>query len=262
MILNQSVHHFGETGKRIIAMDYTVLIAEDHPLFRNALSAAVHKVFTNVTIIESDSIPTLQHTLESHSPPNLILLDLHMPGAHGFSALLFLKNHYPSIPILVISAREQEKIILQAIAYGAAGFIPKSSPADAIFKAIPSVLSGNQWVPEHIDLAAASITKKSDMEEKIATLTPQQFRVLGMVSEGLLNKQIAFDLDVSEATIKAHVTAIFKKLKIKNRTQAVLALQQLELDDPLASPPGEKNDASISHSENHSHPKQNNLPGT
>ena len=211
-------------------MAHTIIIAEDHPLFRTALQSALNQVLDDVRIIETDTIAALQQALEDTPNPDLVLLDFHIPGAHGFSALMFLTGHYPDVPVLVISAREEETIILKAIGYGASGFIPKSTPLDAMKTAIQQVLDGNIWAPANIDLNRDTDRISSEMEEKIASLTPQQFRVLGMISEGMLNKQIAFDLNVSEATIKAHVTAIFKKLGVRNRTQAVIALQQLEVD--------------------------------
>lgn len=211
-------------------MAHTIIIAEDHPLFRTALQSALKQLLgDDVRIIETDTIAALQQSLEDIPNPDLILLDFHIPGAHGFSALLFLVGHYPDIPVLIISAREEETIILKAIGYGASGFIPKSTPLDTMKSAIQHVLDGNIWTPAHIDLNQDTDRISSEMEKRIASLTPQQFRVLGMISEGLLNKQIAFDLNVSEATIKAHVTAIFKKLGVRSRTQAVIALQQLEV---------------------------------
>lgn len=212
------------------AMPHTIIIAEDHPLFRTALQSALNQLLDDVRIIETDSIATLQQALAETPDPDLVLLDFHVPGAHGFSGLLFLIGHYPKVPVLVVSAREEDTIILKALSYGASGFIPKSTPLNIIKIAIQQVLEGKQWVPDHIDMTQNIDQVSSDIEKRIASMTPQQFRVLGMISEGMLNKQIAFDLNVSEATIKAHVTAIFKKLGVRSRTQAVIALQQLKVD--------------------------------
>ncbi len=232
-------------------MAHTIIIAEDHPLFRTALQSALNQVLDDVRVIETDTIAALQQALEGNPNPDLVLLDFHIPGAHGFSALMFLTGHYPDVPVLVVSAREEETIILKAIGYGASGFIPKSTPLDAMKTAIQQVLDGNIWTPANIDLNRDTDRVSSEMEEKIASLTPQQFRVLGMISEGMLNKQIAFDLNVSEATVKAHVTAIFKKLGVRNRTQAVIALQQLEVDYDQNS---DTNDISASLSDNQAPP--------
>lgn len=211
------------------AMAHTIIIAEDHPLFRTALQSALNQVLDDAQIIETDSIATLQQALAETPNPELVLLDFHIPGAHGFSGLLFLTGHYPNVPVLIVSAREEKTIILRAMGYGASGFIPKSTPLSTIKTAIQQVLEGKPWVPAHIDLTQNVDQGSGEIEEKIASLTPQQFRVLGMISEGMLNKQIAFDLNVSEATVKAHVTAIFKKLNVRSRTQAVIALQQLKV---------------------------------
>ena len=210
-------------------MAQRVIIAEDHPLFRTALQSALEQTLDMPSITEADSIATLQTVLETQTNPDLILLDLNMPGAHGFSGLLYTIGHYPDVPVLVISAQDEDSIISKAIHYGASGFISKSAQLDTIKQAIGEVIQGRKWLPEHIDTEADN-QEKSAIEQKIATLTPQQFRVLGMVSEGLLNKQIAWELNISEATIKAHITAIFRKLGVRNRTQAVIALQQLELN--------------------------------
>ncbi len=211
-------------------MEQRVIIAEDHPLFRAALQSALQQTLDTPQIAEADSIATLQTVLEQETQPNLVLLDLNMPGAHGFSGLLYMVGHYPNVPVLVISAQDEDNTIRKAISYGATGFIPKSASMTTIKQAIQKTIAGERWLPEHITTIEESNIEKSAIEQKIATLTPQQFRVLGMISEGMLNKQIAWELNISEATIKAHVTAIFRKLGVRNRTQAVITLQQLELD--------------------------------
>lgn len=211
-------------------MTHTIIIAEDHPLFRTALHSALNHILDDVRIIETDTIATLQQALDETPNPDLVLLDFHIPGAHGFSALLFLIGQHPKVPVLIISAREEKTIILKAMSYGASGFIPKSTPLNTMKTAIKQVLDGHVWTPAHIDLNQDAGQIRGDMENKIASLTPQQFRIIGMISEGMLNKQIAFDLNISEATVKAHVTAIFKKLSVRSRTQAVIALQKLEVD--------------------------------
>ncbi|MEX7507635.1 LuxR C-terminal-related transcriptional regulator, partial [Acinetobacter baumannii] len=172
--------------------------------------------------------------LENGAEPDLVLLDLNLPGASGFSALVYVRAQYPSIPIIVVSAHEEASIIQRAIAHGAMGYIPKSAHPSHIGEAIRQVLDGEIWLPPNLpsninlDPRAADETA---LAERIQSLTPQQFRVLMMVAEGLLNKQIAYELDVSEATIKAHVTAIFRKLGVQNRTQAVLAISALNIED-------------------------------
>ncbi|WP_257283533.1 response regulator transcription factor [Endozoicomonas sp. SESOKO1] len=211
-------------------MDYTIIIADDHPLFRTALKSSVGHALQNPTICEAGSIAELQLLLENNYSPDLILLDLHMPGAHGLSGLIFLRGQYPDVPVVIVSASDDRQIIQKTKNHGANGFIPKSTPLDDLKTAILKVLDGENWWPDNFQ--PADSRQNSDMEARLATLTPQQFRVLGMISEGMLNKQIAYDLEVSEATIKAHVTAIFKKLGVRSRTQAVIAIKELEIEMP------------------------------
>ncbi len=208
-----------------------IIIADDHPLFRTAMQQAVKQLLPQAKIEQAESLQDLQRLVEEQHDADLILLDLHMPGAHGFSGLAYLRTHFPHIPVVVVSACEEVEVMHQAVDHEASGYIPKSSSLDEIAKAISQVLDGDIYLPalaqrhQHQPNQAAL-----DLAKRIASLTPQQFRVLGMMSEGLLNKQIAYDLDVSEATIKAHVTAIFRKLDVRTRTQAVIAVQSLDLD--------------------------------
>ncbi|GAB3054795.1 response regulator transcription factor [Acinetobacter apis] len=211
-----------------------ILIVDDHPLFRHALTQAVRHCMPQVQIHETATVTELYEHLERGEEPDLVLLDLNLPGASGFSALVHVRAQYPSIPVIVVSAHEETTIIQRAIAHGAMGYIPKSANPNLIGEAIQHVLDGDIWLPanlppySHKDICSADETA---LAERIQSLTPQQFRVLMMVAEGLLNKQIAYELDVSEATIKAHVTAIFRKLNVQNRTQAVLAIGALRIDE-------------------------------
>ncbi|MDD7804898.1 MAG: response regulator transcription factor [Endozoicomonas sp. (ex Botrylloides leachii)] len=210
-------------------MDKKIIIADDHPLFRAAMQTALKQFFDHITIYEAGSVTELQMLLSTEDKPDLILLDLHMPGAHGFSCLIFLHGHYPDIPVAIVSAAEDPQIISQSIHHGACGFIPKSLPPEDLRNAINTILAKQQWLPAGFSLQSKGV-KTSEVEDRLASLTPQQFRVLGMISEGMLNKQIAYDLNVSEATIKAHVTAIFRKLGVRSRTQAVIAIKELEVE--------------------------------
>ncbi|MFO6423098.1 response regulator [Motilimonas sp. KMU-193] len=208
---------------------YTIVIADDHPLFRNALYQAVHMAVNNANLLEADTIDGLLALLEQTEDVDLLLLDLKMPGANGFSGLTHLRGLYPDLPVVVVSASEDEAVIRKAIKLGAMGFIPKSAPMKQLVNALNQTLAGDPWIPEGIDLDQAE-SDQPDFADKLAQLTPQQYRVLVMLNEGLLNKQIAYELGVSEATVKAHVTAIFRKLEVSNRTQAVIALQQMEVE--------------------------------
>jgi len=207
----------------------TILVADDHPLFREALKGAVSKLLPAARLVESDSADALFASAEAHPEADLLLLDLNMPGAHGFSALVHLRAVQPQLPIVVVSAREEASVVRRALDHGASGFIPKSSDPATIRAAISTVLDGGHWSPPQADHAEGLAPEEADIAARIRELTPQQFRVLGMLGTGLLNKQIAHALGVSEATVKAHMTAVLRKLGANNRTQAVLMAGRLEV---------------------------------
>ncbi|GGI91012.1 DNA-binding response regulator [Shewanella hanedai] len=208
-----------------------IIIADDHPLFRNALRQALSAAFADTQWFEADSADALQHLLEkSDVEYDLVMLDLQMPGSHGYSTLIHLRTHYPELPVVVISAHEDNITISRAVHYGSAGFIPKSSSMQTLESALTSVLYGDIWLPADVEIQEIEEDATALIASKLSDLTPQQYKVLQMFAEGLLNKQIAYDLGVSEATIKAHATAIFRKLGVRNRTQAVISLQQLEME--------------------------------
>ena len=208
---------------------YEILIADDHPLFRSALRQAVTMgLGPDVRLVEVASIAELEAQLADKADWDLVLLDLNMPGAYGFSGLVLLRGQYPQIPVVMVSAQDDASIMVRSREFGASGFIPKSSSMIEIQQAVSAVLEGDvSWPSKAFEAVQVSAEAKA-ASEGLASLTPQQFRVLTMVCEGLLNKQIAYELGVSEATIKAHVTAIFRKLGVRTRTQAALLLQQLE----------------------------------
>ncbi|WP_159822145.1 response regulator transcription factor [Colwellia sp. 20A7] len=205
-----------------------IIIADDHPLFRQALLGTLRNKLSQTIWLEAETIAELEQQLQNNNESDLLLLDLNIPGAHGFSTLIHVRNHFPQIPVVVVSAHEDQNTIGKAMGYGAAGFIPKSTPVNDIFTAIMTVLSGDIWLPASFQANSGS-NETTDIAERVASLTQQQYRILMMFAQGLLNKQIAYDLNVSEATIKAHATAIFRKLDVRNRTQAVIAISQLNL---------------------------------
>jgi len=208
---------------------YEILIADDHPLFRSALQQALTLgLGSDAHLVEVASIAELEARLNEKRDWDLVLLDLNMPGAYGFSGLVLLRGQYPQIPVVMVSAQEEAAVVQRSREFGASGFIPKSSPLETIQEAVRAVLDGDAWWPPQAEEAAALSEEVRAASEGLASLTPQQFRVLTMVCEGLLNKQIAYELSVSEATVKAHVTAIFRKLGVRTRTQAALLLQQME----------------------------------
>jgi DNA-binding NarL/FixJ family response regulator len=217
----------------------TVIVADDHPLFREALSLALDRALGGVEIVQAGNMDELERVAQEHSAADLVLLDLHMPGVQGFSALIYLRAHHPELPVCVISANNNPIVIQRAMDHGASAFIHKSAPVGVIREALQAVLAGDIWQPSEIDgLGSQTHPDELEVAERISELTPQQFRVLMMVAEGLLNKQIAYDLNISEATVKAHMTAIFRKLGVTNRTQAVLLAQRLAVEAPEASRDG------------------------
>lgn len=207
-----------------------IIIVDDHPLFRQALLGTLQAKLPHVRWLESQSLQELEALLSEHDDSDLILLDLNIPGAHGFDTLISIRNRFAHIPVVVVSAYEDIETINKAMAFGASGFIPKSTSVDNIYIAINKVLNGDIWLPEDFEPVEQN-EEHHDIAEKVASLTQQQHRILMMFAQGMLNKQIAYDLDVSEATIKAHATAIFRKLGVRNRTQAVIAIGQLELHE-------------------------------
>tara|TARA_B100000700_G_scaffold168713_1_gene186298 strand:+ start:3208 stop:3864 length:657 start_codon:yes stop_codon:yes gene_type:complete len=207
------------------------LIADDHPLFREALKGALTKQFTPLEVFESDTFDSTLAVLDEQPELDILLLDLHMPGNSDLYGLIRIREDYPDLPIAVVSGSEDLHIVSKVMGYGAMGFIPKSSSAQQIADAISHMLEGDTWLPEEIkDKVEAISGEDKELAVQVASLTPQQYRVLSYLHEGLLNKQIAYELNISEATVKAHITAIFRKLGVYNRTQAVLIASKLQLE--------------------------------
>jgi DNA-binding NarL/FixJ family response regulator len=217
-----------------------ILIADDHPLVRGALRQAVANAVAGAEIVECGALEGVTRALEANSEVDLILLDLAMPGVRGYSGLMMLRAQYPGVPVVVVSGREERNVIRLCIDFGASGFIPKSTDMETMQSAIRAVLAGDLWAPSDVDLNGPVDRDTADSVRRLASLTPQQVRVLMMLSEGLLNKQIAYELSVSEATVKAHVSAILQKLGVESRTQAVIAAARIEaMSDISASAMGE-----------------------
>ena len=210
------------------AAQYRLVIADDHPLFRGALREAVSGLLPRADIAEAGTFDEVSTLLDRSADVDLILLDLAMPGVRGFSGLMYLRAQYPSVPVVVVSANDEPAVIRRCMDFGASGFIPKTLGVDEMRDAIAGVLKGGVWTPPDVDLTAVSDAETGELMARMATLTPQQVRVLMMLSEGLLNKQIAYELSVSEATVKAHVSAILQKLGVESRTQAVIAAAKIE----------------------------------
>jgi DNA-binding NarL/FixJ family response regulator len=207
--------------------DHRFIIVDDHPLFRGALGQALSAAFANAEVLEAGSLDELTDRLAMAGEIDLILLDLSMPGVHGVSGLLYLRAQHPEVPVVIVSASDDAATIRQCLDCGASGFIPKSQPVERIREAIRRIIDGEIWLPPDVDLSLAPAGESAELVSRLSTLTPQQVRVLMMLGEGLLNKQIAFKLGVSEATIKAHVSAILQKLGVDSRTQAVIAINRI-----------------------------------
>jgi DNA-binding NarL/FixJ family response regulator len=213
----------------------TLLIADDHPLFRAALRQAAADAVDALQVREADSLDSVLAALDAEPGIDLVLLDLHMPGNHGLAGLAAIRAQHPGVAVIVVSANDDPRVVRRALDHGVAGYLPKSAGLDDLRDAIRSVMACEQWLPASLRAAvtrAQSSADDSALAARLASLSPQQFRVLVLVAEGLLNKQIADRLDVQERTVKAHLSAIFDRLGVRNRTQAGVVLRELELTDP------------------------------
>ena len=211
-------------------MAHRIIVVDDHPLFRGALTQALSSALAGARIDQAASLAELEELIARRADTDLVLLDLSMPGVQGLSGLLLLRSQHPDIPVVVVSAHDDPETIRRCMEFGASGYVPKSLSVEEIRTAVETVLRGGIWIPPDIDLERASDSGTADVVARLSTLTPQQVRVLMMLGQGLLNKQIAYQLGVSEATIKAHVSAILQKLHVDSRTQAVIAINRIEGD--------------------------------
>lgn len=205
----------------------TFVVADDHPLFRGAIKETLCALGDEVVIAEAGDFETTKRLVMDIADIDLVLLDLSMPGTSGLSGLVALRAMRTSVPVVIVSALDDPIIIGRALELGASGYIKKSAGLEEIRKALNHVLSGGIAAPENVLLGAEQDPEIADLIMRIKTLTPQQARVLGMIAEGLLNKQIAYELGVSEATIKAHVSAVLQKMNVDSRTQAVIRLSKI-----------------------------------
>ncbi|MFC3121793.1 LuxR C-terminal-related transcriptional regulator [Agaribacter flavus] len=207
------------------------LIADDHPLYREALKAALKTEFDRVTYLESDSFNSTINVIRNNRRLNLLLLDLNMPGCDNFYGLLRIKQTYPDLPIAVVSATDSIDVISQVLEFGADAFIPKTTPTSDLIVALKTVLDGDKWLPAHIEKELVEVNSDTlEIAHQVKELTPKQFQVLRFIKQGLMNKHIADELNVTEATVKAHISMIFKRLNVKSRTQILVAIEKLQLD--------------------------------
>jgi DNA-binding NarL/FixJ family response regulator len=204
------------------------LVADDHPLYREALVSALRPLFENVDIIQSDSLDSTLRALEQNTDFDLVLLDLNMPGCDGFYGLIRVSKDFPQVPVAVISASDSVEVVSKVMNIGAKGFIPKATATPNLADALKHIMGGNNWLPEGMKIAIEQDVPVNDIVKLVGELTPKQFQVLKLLQNGLLNKQIAFDLNITEATVKAHISAVLRKFSVNTRTQAVLLLNNLD----------------------------------
>ncbi|HYQ39947.1 MAG TPA: response regulator transcription factor [Pseudomonas sp.] len=213
---------------------YKILIADDHPLFREAIHNVIADGFPDSEVMETSDLDSALALTHDHDDLDLILLDLNMPGMHGLNGLMTLRNEAPTIPVVIVSAEEDKQVVLQAITYGAVGFITKSSPRAQMTEAIEQILNGNVYLPSDIIRAGKQAPRRSGQEgsgiapELLQALTRKQLLVLERMTKGESNKQIAYHLDNAETTVKAHVSAILRKLGVQNRVQAILSASDID----------------------------------
>ncbi|MBK8173728.1 MAG: response regulator transcription factor [Rhodospirillales bacterium] len=209
---------------------FNVLLADDHPLFRSALRHVIAGVFREYRIYEASTLDEARQVVggETAFDLDMIMLDLQMPGSSGFSGLVTLRNAAPEVPIVVVSAATSPEIMRDAITYGAAGFIPKSYSKDQIGEGIARVLNGEVYLPlVALGSDGERPTQSERLRDRIAALTPGELRVFELLAQGKSNKIIAYELGIKESTVKAHITAILRKLRVHSRTQAVIAAREL-----------------------------------
>ncbi|PCM46279.1 response regulator [Marinobacter sp. ANT_B65] len=218
---------------------YKILIADDHPLFREAITSVIESGFAGSDVIETADLESAIALTREHDDLDLILLDLNMPGMHGLNGLIALRNEAPTIPVVIVSAEEDKQVVLQAITYGAIGFITKSSPRAQMTEAIQQILNGNVYLPSDIIRTGKESQRRHRNDsnpispELLNSLTRRQLLVLERMSKGESNKQIAYNLNIAETTVKAHVSAILRKLSVHNRVQAILAAGDVDFSQYL-----------------------------
>lgn len=209
-----------------------VLIADDHPMVRDAISVVVQRTFASAQLYEVESAEEAHEILVTPGDFDLVLLDLNIPGAGGFSTLAQIKSKHPAVPVMVVSGMEERSIVARALGHGAAAFVPKSGAWTALASALKHVVDGGKWVPEEYKGLTPSLSvDESNATAKVRELTPQQFRIASRLARGLLNKQIAYELGIAESTVKVHMAAVFRRLEVRNRTQVAVLMQQLSVED-------------------------------
>ncbi|MCB1505322.1 MAG: response regulator transcription factor [Hyphomicrobiaceae bacterium] len=219
------------------AVPASFLVVDDHPLFLEALQLSLGSAYPSATVVEATSLEEARQAIKAHGTFDLVLLDLTMPGTSGFDGLLELRSLYPKLPVVICSALEDPRIIQEAMSHGASGFICKSMRRSELTSAINEVMSGNVYLPASYTPPRGEAAN-ADLAQRLASLTPQQLRVLKMLRQGMLNKQIAYELSVGETTVKAHVSEILRKLSVASRTQAVIEVSKIDFESILSDVEG------------------------
>lgn len=203
-------------------MNYRLLIADDHPLYRDALATTLTRHFPDCVLRQSEDLQSTLRELQNREI-DLLLLDLNMPGSEGFNGLAQIRNAFPTVPVVVVSGSDKHSVVQQAAAFGASGFLSKTAKPDEIVQCVECVFAGEQW----FDPAAMQQAEETPLAERLTRLTTQQLRIFQMIAQGQLNKQIAYELDITEPTVKSHVTAILRKLELRDRKQLIREAQSL-----------------------------------
>lgn len=211
---------------------YQILIADDHPLFREAMARVIEDGFPGSTLLEAADLESAMKMVAANEDIDLLVLDLNMPGMQGLNGLVQLRNQFPTVPAVIISAEEDKNVILQAVTCGAVGFITKSSPRKQMIGALEQILAGSVYLPSDIIRAnTSSDSHRSDshrLPEVLESLTRKQLQVFERMTHGESNKVIAYEMNIAESTVKAHVSAILRKLGASNRVQAILAASDVD----------------------------------
>ena len=218
-----------------------VLVVDDHPLFCDALAMTLRSMPSVTEVDTANLLDEALNRIDEGPQPDVILLDLNLPDVNGLDGLIRLKTAVGSTPVIIVSSMADNRMISSVLRAGASGFVPKHSQRDVFRTAFATIAQGERFLPEgfvEVPEATSSAGSLDDVVERLSTLTNQQARILQLICEGKLNKQIAYDLSIAETTVKAHVTAIMRKLGVQSRTQAVLLAGQASFANVLPSDPG------------------------
>lgn len=210
----------------------SALVVDDHPLFCKALTMTLRAMLGLADVRTASTLSETLETLEGWAP-DVVLLDLNLPDVQGFDGLLRLVRTRPDLPVLIVSSMSEERFITSALQAGAQGFVPKHSEPDMIKEALDALANGDIWTPPDYTPSAEAAGTPNDVLARLSELTLHQARILRLVCDGMLNKQIAHELSITESTVKAHMTAIMRKMRVHSRTQAVLVAQQANFSQLL-----------------------------